>query len=56
MIFAQALEFTCYQRYPEIKRRFNITNPKMDKDRYKAAIDLIGKKFLYLIICTNRFK
>jgi len=47
MIFAQALDFTHYQRYPEIKRRFNITNPKMDKDKYKAAIDLIGKKFSY---------
>src|SRR5919202_5325732 len=45
MIFAQALDFKHYQRYPEIKRRFNITNPKMDKDKYKAAIDLIGKKF-----------
>lgn len=45
MIFAQALDFSHYQRYPEIKRRFNITNPKMDKDKYKAAIDLIGKKF-----------
>jgi hypothetical protein len=47
MIFAQALDFSHYQRYPEIKRRFNITNPKMDKDKYKAAIDLIGKKFSY---------
>jgi hypothetical protein len=47
MIFAQALDFTHYQRYPEIKRRFNITNPKMDKDKYKAAIALIGKKFSY---------
>jgi hypothetical protein len=47
MIFAQALDFTHYQRYPEIKRRFNITNPKMDKDKYKAAIDLIGKKFSF---------
>src|SRR5918912_191233 len=47
MIFAQALDFTHYQRYPEIKRKFNITNPKMDKDKYKAAIDLIGKKFSY---------
>lgn len=37
MIFAQALDFTRYQRYPEIKRRFNITNPKMDKDKYRAA-------------------
>lgn len=47
MIFAQALDFTHYQRYPEIKRRFSITNPKMDKDKYKAAIDLIAKKFSY---------
>jgi hypothetical protein len=47
VFFAQALDFSHYKRYPEIKRRFNVTNPKMDKDKYKAAIELIGKKFSY---------
>jgi hypothetical protein len=45
VIFAQALDFSHYRRYPEIQRRFIITNPKMDKEKYKAAIELIGKKF-----------
>ena len=47
IIFVQALDFSHYKRYPEIQRRFVITNPKMDKEKYKAAIDLIFKKFSY---------
>ena len=47
IIFAQALDFSHYKRYPEIQRRFVITNPKMDKEKYEAAIDLIFKKFSY---------
>jgi hypothetical protein len=45
VIFAQALDFSHNRRYPEIQRRFIITNPKMDKEKYKEAIKLIGKKF-----------
>jgi hypothetical protein len=45
VIFAQALDFSDYKRYPEIQRRFIITNPKMTADKYKEAISLIGKKF-----------
>jgi hypothetical protein len=45
VIFAQALDFSHYKRYPEIQRRFIITNPKMDKEKYREAIKLIGKKF-----------
>jgi hypothetical protein len=61
VFFAQALDFSHYKRYPEIKRRFNITNPKMDKEKYKAAIDLIGKKFglpdfLYQAIVVSKLE
>lgn len=45
VIFAQALDFSHNKRYPEIQRRFTITNPKMDKQKYKEAIKLMGKKF-----------
>lgn len=45
VIFAQARDYSSYKRWPEVQRRFIITNPKMDRDKYDAAIDLIGKKF-----------
>jgi hypothetical protein len=45
VIFAQAIDYSHYQRYPEIQRRFIVTNPKMDVEKYSAAIDLIGDKF-----------
>ena len=37
VIFAQALDYSHYKRYPEIQRRFIITNPKMTVDKYKQA-------------------
>jgi hypothetical protein len=45
VIFAQAIDYSHYQRYPEIQRRFIITNPKMSTEKYKQAVDLIGDKF-----------
>src|SRR5439155_22812162 len=45
VIFAQAIDYSHYKRYPEIQRRFIITNPKMDQEKYKAAIELIGDKY-----------
>jgi hypothetical protein len=45
VIFAQAVDYSHYSRYPEIQRRFIVTNPKMDAEKYSAAIDLIGDKF-----------
>lgn len=47
IIFAQAKDFSHYKRYPEIQRCFIITNPKMSKEKYEAAIDLIAKKFSF---------
>lgn len=47
MIFSQAIDFSGYKRSDEITRRFVITNPKMTKEKYEAAIDLIAKKFSY---------
>ena len=45
VIFAQAIDYSHYIRYPEIQRRFIITNPKMDKSKYEQAVDLILDKF-----------
>jgi hypothetical protein len=45
VIFAQAIDYSHYQRYTEIQRRFIITNPKMSTEKYKRAVDLIGDKF-----------
>jgi hypothetical protein len=44
-IFAQAVDFSHHKRYPEIQRRFTITNPRMDEKKYAAAIDLIFDKY-----------
>ena len=45
VIFAQAIDYSHYQRYPEIQRRFIITNPKMSTEKYANAVDLICDKF-----------
>ena len=45
VIFAQAIDYSHYQRYPEIQRRFIITNPKMTTQKYEQAIDLISDKY-----------
>jgi len=45
VIFAQAVDYSYYKRYPEIQRRFVITNPKMDREKYAAAIDLMCDKY-----------
>ncbi|MGD1837269.1 MAG: hypothetical protein ACPKPY_04335 [Nitrososphaeraceae archaeon] len=44
VIFAQAIDSSHHPRWPEIERRFIITNPKMEKIKYKKAIELIGDK------------
>ncbi len=45
VIFAQAIDYSRYARYPEIQRRFIITNPKMSKEKYEQAVDLICDKY-----------
>lgn len=45
VIFAQALDYSHYKRFPEIQRRFIITNPKMTTKKYEGAIDLISDKY-----------
>lgn len=45
VIFAQAIDYSHYQRYDEIKRRFIISNPKMTTEKYADAIDLTFAKF-----------
>ena len=44
-IFAQAVDYSKYERWPEVQRRFIITNPKMDSTKkYEEAIHLIMQK------------
>src|SRR5829696_8471163 len=45
VIFAQAIDYSHYQRYSEIQRRFIITNPKMTTQKYEQAVDLISDKY-----------
>lgn len=44
VIFAQAVDSSYHERFPEIKRRFIFVNPKMDKVKYDAAINLMCDK------------
>lgn len=44
-IFSQAIDFSGYERAEEIQRRFLISNPKMDIEKYKKAADLITLKY-----------
>jgi len=45
VILSQAIDDSHYKRYPEIQRRFIITNPKMSAEKYSDAIDLIGDRY-----------
>jgi hypothetical protein len=44
VIFAQAIDYTRHPRYQEIQRRFIVTNPRMDSEKYQGAVDLIIEK------------
>ncbi|TVP41786.1 hypothetical protein [Candidatus Nitrosocosmicus arcticus] len=44
VIFAQATDFTSHPRYHEIQRRFTVTNPRMDGEKYQSAVSLIIAK------------
>lgn len=44
VIFAQAVDSSYHERFPEIKRRFIFVNPKMTKEKYDAAINLMCEK------------
>jgi hypothetical protein len=44
VIIAQALDFSNSPRFPEYQRRFITTNPKMTKEKYNEAINLIIDK------------
>lgn len=45
VIFAQAIDYSHYQRFPEIQRRFIVTNPKMSIEKYREAIGLTSLRF-----------
>jgi hypothetical protein len=44
VIFAQAIDFTSHARYHEIQRRFTVTNPRMDNEKYQSAVNSIIEK------------
>jgi hypothetical protein len=45
-IYAQAIDYSKYERWAEVQRRFIITNPQMDsKEKYSQAVDLAIDKF-----------
>jgi hypothetical protein len=45
VIFTAAKDYTNNQRYPEIQRRFLITNPDMSQEKYEKAIGCITAKY-----------
>jgi hypothetical protein len=46
VIFAQAIDYSKHERWPELQRRFIITNPEMkSKEKYSKAVDLMLNKF-----------
>lgn len=44
VIFAAAIDYSEWKRWPEVQRRFIITNPKMEISKYQEAILLAGKR------------
>src|SRR6476660_5943181 len=44
VIFTAAIDYSKYQRWPEIQRRFIVTNPKMTPEKYKESIELMSAK------------
>ena len=45
VIYAAAVDYSYHERWPEIQRRFIITNPKMTTEKYDDAINCISEKF-----------
>lgn len=45
VIFAAAVDYSHHDRWPEIQRRFIITNPKMTKEKYEDAVNYLSEKF-----------
>lgn len=58
VIFAQAVDYTNHSRYQEIQRRFIVTNPRMDREKYQNAVNLIIEKncipdFIYQLLVVS---
>ena len=45
VVFTAARDYTNSPRYPEIQRRFLITNPQMSQEKYHNAIECISAKY-----------
>lgn len=45
VIYAAAVDYSHHERWPEIQRRFIITNPKMTQEKYDDAINYISEKY-----------
>ena len=53
VIFAQAIDYTNHPRYQEIQRRFIVTNPRMDEEKYQSAVDFNHCEELYSRFCIS---
>ena len=45
VIFTAAKDYTNNPRYPEIQRRFLVTNPDMSQEKYQKAIECMSAKY-----------
>ena len=45
VIFTPAKDYTNNPRYPEIHRRFLVTNPDMSQEKYQKAIECMSAKY-----------
>jgi hypothetical protein len=45
LIFAQAIDSSHHSRWPEIQRRFIITNPQQTQTKIKSAVELSSQKY-----------
>jgi hypothetical protein len=45
VIFTATIDYSKYQRWAEIQRRFIITNPRMTAEKYKESIQLMGARY-----------
>jgi len=50
VIFTAAIDYSKYQRWPEIQRRFIVTNPKMTAEKNKNRLNLWGPRMVYLTL------
>ncbi len=57
VIFTAAVDYSKYQRWPEIQRRFIVTNPKMTPEKYRVHRAYGGQEWFtrFCIRCNSSF-